>query len=134
VSKYQNICPPLIPQCDVGAGARCVNTQGSYTCACPKHTSGDGFLSITSTAKNAINPEGYHGGTGCVDTSKPVIEILGPNPKVLKVCKCGGLAGIMGSGNSGDKGGEDSLCAEQRSNYGASLKVSVSILHVLNLI
>jgi hypothetical protein len=120
VSKYQDVCPLLIPQCDVGAGAKCVNTQGTYTCACPKHTSGDGFLSFASNTKNAMYPEGYQGGTGCVDTSKPVIEILGPNPKVLKVCKCGGLAGIMGSG--GDKG-EDSMCAEQRKNYGASLKV-----------
>lgn len=119
-SKYAEICPALIPQCDVAAGAKCSNTKGSYTCDCPKYTSGDGFLSNVSD--NKVHPEGYQGGTGCVDTSKPVIELLGPNPKILKVCKCGGLAGIMGGGsNKGSE--EDSLCAQQRGNYGASLRV-----------
>jgi len=127
-AKYQDTCPSLIPQCDTNAGAKCSNTKGSYTCDCPKHTSGDGFLVSAKSnlkQKQQQHPEGYQGGTGCVDTSKPVLEILGPNPKVLKVCKCGGLAGIMvgGSSSSNDqKGGEDSLCAQQRGTYGDSLK------------
>ena len=40
-------------------------------------------------------PVGYSGGTGCKDTSKPVIQLLGPNPKVFRTCKCGGLTGVM---------------------------------------
>jgi len=120
VAKYSELCPALLPQCDTKAGAKCANTKGSYTCVCPKHTSGDGFKKI---AGKIAAPEGYQGGTGCVDTSKPVIEILGPNPKVLRVCKCGGLTGIMGSRS--DDASQDRTCAQQRSKYGSSLKVSV---------
>ena len=108
--KYSELCPQLIPQCH--KAAKCVNTIGSYTCLCPKYTSGDGFKKISSGA----SPQGYQGGTGCADTSKPIIEVKGPNPKIIKVCKCG----VMGGRTTA---GDDSLCAQQRSNYGQNLKV-----------
>ena len=117
VQKYSDLCPELIPQCH--KSAKCVNTVGSYTCQCPKHTSGDGFKKGFAPATGA--PEGYQGGSGCVDTSKPIIELQGPNPKILKVCKCG--AGVM----DGQTEGEGSLCAQQRSSYGQNLKVCVCI-------
>jgi len=97
--KYETQCPQIIPFCDIDHGAVCVNTVGSYTCKCPDYTNGDGFLkrSIkTDSMGNFIDaPQGYNGGTGCVDTSKPVIKVLGPNPKIFRTPKCAGLSGIM---------------------------------------
>lgn len=124
VSKYESSCPEIIPKCDIKAGATCANTIGSYTCRCPKYTEGDGFKPIHATALESV-PEGYKGGTGCKDTSLPVIDILGPNPKVLKVCKCGGLKGIMGGISEG--GGGDQLCREQRKRYESGLRVSLVV-------
>jgi hypothetical protein len=118
VTKYETQCPELIPQCDFAAGATCADTIGSYTCRCPEHTSGDGFKAIHAIDKIAT-PQGYKGGTGCVDTSKPTLTILGPNPKVLKVCKCGGLVGVM----SGKSSESEDLCNEQRKRYDSELKV-----------
>ena len=123
--KYEAQCPQLVPRCDVNAGAMCVDTIGSYTCKCPKHTSGDGFRTIVGIERDGRGrfvdaPEGYSGGTGCRDTSKPVIEVLGPNPKVFRVSKCGGLRGIMGSGGGG--GDDEQLSFDQRGRYESDIQ------------
>jgi hypothetical protein len=117
-AKYEKSCPELVPHCDTAAGAACVNTIGSYSCQCPKHTSGDGFQKGLSYAEGDA-PQGFRGGTGCVDTSVPVIKLLGPNPKVFNVCECGGISGIMGS-----KGEKDAqLKASQQQYYSDDIKV-----------
>jgi hypothetical protein len=121
-AKYEKICPELVPRCDTESGARCVNTVGSYTCQCPKYTSGDGFRKGLSLESIKPSPQGYTGGTGCVDTSKPVIELLGPNPKVLRVCECGGISGIMGSRLSKD---DEDLKSMQQDRYDGDIKVRV---------
>ena len=121
VVKYGSTCPQLIPRCDTEAGAKCVNTVGSYTCECPKFTSGDGFFSETSFPDDNA-PDGYQGGTGCVDTSKPVIELKGPNPKFFKVCPCSGISGIMQ-----DKSRDSDLCEAQRAQYESDIKVSAVV-------
>jgi len=119
ISEYASSCPELIPQCDTDNDAVCVNTIGSYTCQCPQYTSGDGFKTSSSISRDHT-PEGYLGGTSCRDTNKPSIDILGPNPKIFKVCKCGGLSGIMGGTKSGEQHGAG--CADQRNRYGVELK------------
>ena len=147
VNKYETVCPELIPKCDVEAGARCVNKIGSYTCQCPRFTTGDGFQVIGSVEveedKNGNGktflgaPDGYSGGTGCRDTSEPVIQVLGPNPKVFRICKCGGLTGLMkrsklkrrdSAGNAGAGGaGNPDLVNHQREGYEGDLKVRFQI-------
>jgi len=128
VDKYMTQCPQLIPQCDVAAGAVCADTIGSYTCKCPRYTSGDGFLPIAKLEKDGRGrfidaPEGYSGGTSCRDTSKPEIQILGPNPKVFRVCKCGGLRGIMGdSKQTDDEDSFEQLRGDQRKRYESDIK------------
>lgn len=119
VSMYEKTCPELVPQCDTGAGAVCLNTIGSYTCSCPQYTSGDGFLrDLTFKAMDA--PEGYQGGTGCHDTSKPIINLAGPNPKVFRICACGGLSGVMGQPGNVD----GDLKISQQRYYDNDIKVS----------
>lgn len=128
VDRYKTQCPQLIPQCDIAAGAACADTIGSYTCKCPQHTSGDGFLPIANLEKDGRGryvdaPEGYSGGTSCRDTSKPVLEVIGPNPKVFRVCKCGGLRGIMSDSNKGDADDEVlQLQDDQKKHYEADIK------------
>lgn len=117
VQKYKATCPELVPQCDVDAGAKCVNTIGSYTCECPEHTKGDGFLPGLKTA-----PSGYEGGTGCRDVSIPVIDLKGPNPKVFQVCRCGGIKGSMGRSDDGAEK-DSALHAGQQQHYAADIQV-----------
>jgi len=121
VERYESQCPQLIPQCDSEAGAVCKNTKGSYTCQCPKYTSGDGFKFISSVQKENGKyigaAEGYSGGSGCRDTSKPVITLIGPNPKVFRTCKCGGLTGIMKATKKRAGGKDEKLIGDQREGY-----------------
>ena len=59
--------------------------MGSYTCECPKCTTGDGFLPISGVKPNdSSSPVNYSGGNGCVDNCKPTIKLHGPNPKVFR--------------------------------------------------
>jgi len=127
--KYGSQCPKLIPSCDVGAGAVCQNTDGSYTCKCPRFTSGDGFKFMSSIQRDKTGnyvdaPVGYKGGSGCRDTSKPIIEILGPNPKIFRTCQCGGLIGVMKKvkRKKGHVGHDGGLIAEQRNGYEDDIK------------
>jgi hypothetical protein len=125
VALYEKTCPALIPQCDVAAGATCVNTIGSYSCQCPKFTSGDGFKTgLTFDPMNV--PQGFSGGTGCRDTTKPVIQLQGPNPKIFRVCACGGIAGVMGKPAGGTiKDAE--LQRSQQKQYSDNVKVRVCV-------
>jgi hypothetical protein len=100
-TKFQHSCPSLVHQCDRAAGAKCVNTIGSYSCQCPKSSSGDGFLAL-ATFSAELTPSAYKGGNSCVDTSKPIIKLNGPNPKIFKICECRGLSGVMSKNKSTD--------------------------------
>lgn len=120
VAKYRRICPQLIPRCDTEAGAQCKNTIGSYTCQCPANTSGDGFLKNATFTEGLPAPSSFKGGTSCVDTTKPVMTLQGPNPKVFKVCSCGGLDGVMSSTKDGDD--DKQLQGEQRKLYEADIR------------
>ena len=120
-AKYQRQCPQLIPKCDTEAGARCVNKVGSYTCQCPEFTSGDGFQAgLSFNAYDSVLPVGFNGGTGCRDTSKPVVELKGPNPKVFRIAQCGVLSGVM---NSKQDDRDSDLKAAQQKYYGDDIKV-----------
>jgi hypothetical protein len=120
VAKYQRLCPELVVQCDTAAGAKCLNTVGSYACQCPRNTSGDGFIKTAKFSDIYPAPPSFNGGTSCVDTTKPVISLQGPNPKVFKICACGGLDGFMTSTKDNDE--DKNLQAAQRKLYEADIR------------
>lgn len=133
-------CPELVAMCDVDAGARCVDEIGTYSCKCPRGTEGDGFMPIARLKardgggySGVLVPMNYQGGTGCRDTSKPVIELLGPNPKKLSVVK---VARLEGDYNLREEDGEmsvkiESVRAERRSFYENEIRVSMCMLSVI---
>ena len=120
--KLRKTCPALIQQCDTAAGAVCKNTIGSYTCECPKYTKGDGFLSDASFIDD-YKPVGYQNGSSCTDSSIPTIQVLGPNPKVFKVCKCDDL---IGTGAKSNVSKISEVCQTRRKFYKNSIKDSIA--------
>ena len=132
-SKVGSTCPELVAMCDFDAGAVCKDEIGTYTCKCPKGTEGDGFSVIPRLSSDgkggfigAMVPHGYKGGSGCRDTSPPMIELLGPNPKRFRVAKASGIKGIMGIGENEESNARiEELVAMQRSAYEADIKVSL---------
>lgn len=126
-------CPELVSMCDVDAGAACVDEIGTYTCRCPEGTEGDGFLPIPRLRPDGkggfagtMIPKGYNGGTGCRDTSRPVIELLGPDPKIFRVARISSLKGVIKGGidNNADSNARvDAMLAEQRNAYEKDIKV-----------
>ena len=127
-----SVCPELVSMCDVDAGAMCVDEIGTYTCQCPEGTEGDGFLPIPRLRSDgrgdfvgSMVPRAYRGGTGCRDTSRPVIELLGPNPKIFRVARTSGLKGVVkGANDNADSTLKvDAIVAEQRATYEKDIKV-----------
>jgi len=128
-------CPELVAMCDIDAGATCVDTMGSYSCKCPRGTEGDGFIPIARLRPNgkdgfmgSMVPLNYRGGTGCRDTSRPVIEILGPNPKRFRVAKVAMLKGDFKTRDDDREANTkiESLLAERRSYYENEIRVSLN--------
>jgi len=127
-------CPELVSMCDVDAGAACLDEIGTYTCQCPEGTEGDGFLPIPRLRPDGkggfvgtMIPKAYNGGTGCRDTSRPVIELMGPNPKVFRVAKTSGLKGVVkGANDNADANARvDAILAEQRTTYEKDIKYMI---------
>jgi hypothetical protein len=121
LKRYSDKCPSLIPHCVTSKGAICINTVGSYTCKCPKFTSGDGFQENLSFGA-LRTPDGFRGGTSCEDTNPPFISIRGPNPKVFRVCECAGISGIIGEKLLQ----HDEIRKSQQSHYESDIKVSLT--------
>ncbi|KAL7518361.1 hypothetical protein ACHAWX_003198 [Stephanocyclus meneghinianus] len=126
-------CPELVAMCDIDAGATCIDVMGSYTCKCPVGTEGDGFIPIARLRPNgkdgfvgSMVPLNYRGGTGCRDTSRPVIEILGPNPTRFRVAKVARLKGDFKMRDDDRESNTkiESLLAERRSYYENEIRVS----------
>jgi hypothetical protein len=120
LKQYQQTCPQLIPQCDIEAGAECRNTVGSYSCQCPVRTNGDGFRPSAKFDDDDAYPipSAFKGGTSCVDTSKPVITVQGPNPKIFRVPENVGLTGVSPYSRSNENEEElEKLTAQQRALF-----------------
>ena len=64
----------------------------------------------------------YSGGNGCVDNCKPTIELHGPNPKVFRACKCGGLLGMTKDARTLDR--KDSADGNFDADVKALIRVS----------
>jgi hypothetical protein len=136
VKKTEGIgknCPELVAMCDVDAGAQCMDEIGTYTCKCPEGTEGDGFLPIARLRPDGrggfsgtMVPMNYMGGTGCRDTSRPVIEILGPNPKKFQVAKVSRLEGDLKAGEDDRETNVklESLRVDRRGYYENEIQVS----------
>ena len=133
-------CPELVAMCDVDAGARCIDEIGTYSCRCPEGTEGDGFLpnarlkpSDGGGYSGLTVPMNYRGGTGCRDTSRPVIEILGPNPKTLRVAQVSRLKGDYKTKQSDEETSIkiDTLRGERRSYYENEIRVSSQLCRLL---
>ena len=126
LKKYQQTCPQLIPQCDTEAGAECSNIVGSYACQCPARTSGDGFLpsaTFDETDTAYPKPSSYKGGTSCGDTSKPVLTLKGPNPKIFRVAKVAGLVGVISPYTRNfNEEAKEKLETDQRALYEPDIK------------
>jgi len=105
-------CEDCEAKCAFDGGAVCRNTPGSYTCACPHCTSGDGFAKGFEPRSDRADPQGFDGGTGCTDSCPPVITLHGSEPLVIPTCACEGLDGGGGLG-----------CSDR--DFGAELKAAV---------
>ena len=132
-------CPELVAMCDTEAGAQCIDEVGTYACRCPKGTEGDGFKPILRLAPNgkggfagSMVSEGYKGGKGCRDTSKPVIQLLGPNPKRFRVAKAGGVRAVHPALKDAEDAESnarlEALLLDQRASYESDIRVSIVLL------
>jgi len=74
-----------IPRCD--KLATCHNTINSYSCSCPRGTSGDGFTDLQELASSIRIPPTYQGGSGCNDNVSPTLKI-NPRSVTLPVASC----------------------------------------------
>ncbi|KAL7539216.1 hypothetical protein ACHAXR_009110 [Thalassiosira sp. AJA248-18] len=127
-AKYY--CPELVAMCDVESGASCIDEIGTYTCQCPEGTEGDGFMPIPRLKSDgkggfvgSMVPKGYLGGKGCRDISKPVVELLGPNPKRFRVARASGVHGVLRTDESDESIVRvEALIAEQRSAYESDIR------------
>lgn len=110
-SEYSNWCPDILPKCDTESGATCQPEIGGWSCKCPRGMTGDGILVSER-------------GTSCVDNQKPIIELLGVNPRVFKTCGCGGLTGHLSNRPNTDNNNDlDSVEVEDKwSRYETDLQ------------
>ncbi len=130
-------CPELVAMCDREAGATCRDAIGTYACRCPEGTEGDGFRPIPRLRSDgrggfagALVPRGYEGGTGCRDTSRPVIELKGPNPKRFRVARTSSVRGVVRTGERNEESDArvEALLAEQRQSYESDIRVSCIVI------
>lgn len=127
-------CPGLVARCDTGAGAACMDEVGTYRCACPDGTTGDGFLLIPRLTPDGrggyaggVVPQGYAGGNGCRDTRPPALELRGPNPKMFRVARSSGVRGVLPvEEDEGQRARAEGLAVTQRGAYESDIRVSLA--------